>query len=128
MRVIIAGSRTFTNVDELLSKVDSALSDQKPEDVVIISGGAGGADDLAYQYARKRQLKFEMFPARWDAHGKMAGFLRNIEMAKSADACIIFNENGSKGSTHMEEQARKHGLKLKVYRYNTNDTTGAGHW
>jgi hypothetical protein len=56
-------------------------------------------------------------PANWDEFGKSAGYIRNAEMAKYADACVIFWDGISKGTKHMINLANKEGLKLKIIKY-----------
>jgi len=49
--------------------------------------------------------------------GKAAGFIRNAEMAEYADALIAFWDGRSKGTKHMIDLAKKHGLKVKIQFY-----------
>lgn len=58
-----------------------------------------------------------IFPADWDRYGKAAGYLRNTEMAKNADALVAFWDGMSLGTRHMIETAKAHGLKVRVKRY-----------
>lgn len=114
-KVIIAGGRDFRNYNHLKTVCDKALSNQT--DIQIVSGGAWGADKLGERYAREKEFAVIQFLADWDRYGKAGGYIRNEEMAKYADACIVFWDGVSKGSGHMIELAKKHGLKLKVYGY-----------
>lgn len=50
-------------------------------------------------------------------HGKAAGYLRNTEMAKNADALVAFWDGMSLGTRHMIETAKAHGLNVRVKRY-----------
>ena len=112
MKVIIAGSRNFSNF-LLLSKVcDNALIKQR--EIEIVSGTANGADKLGERYANIHNYKIKKFPANWDKYGKSAGYRRNEEMANYADALIAFWDGKSVGTKHMIEMAKKYNLKLKV--------------
>lgn len=113
MKVIIAGSRNFNDYDLLFNKCDNALSNQT--DIEIVSGTAYGADTLGEKYATERGYKIKLFPADWNSHGKMAGYFRNREMAKYADALICFWDAKSKGSKMMIDLENEHKLKVKVY-------------
>ncbi len=53
----------------------------------------------------------------WDIHGKSAGHIRNAEMADYADALIAFWDGKSRGTANMIENARKRGLKIKIFYY-----------
>jgi len=113
--IIIAGSRDFNDYEKLKEVCDYMLSKKKEtHNIIIISGGARGADKLGEQYAKERGYVLQQYPANWDKDGKMAGFIRNVEMATVADACICFWDGKSKGTKHMIETARKKKLKTKV--------------
>jgi len=114
-RVIIAGGRTFKDYDRLCSVCDYMLQNQK--EIEIVSGTAMGADKLGEKYAQERGYKIARFPAKWDEHGRAAGFIRNEEMAKYADALIAFWDGRSKGSEHMINLAKRYKLKIKICYY-----------
>ena len=114
-RVIIAGGRDFDDwgllhrtVKKLLSKGDT-----------IISGGAKGADALGEQFAKRnsKYLELEIFPADWDKYGKGAGYVRNHQMALTADTLIAFWDGRSKGTKNMIEEAHKARLNTHVFYY-----------
>ena len=115
MKVIIAGSRDFNNY-QILSQVCNFLLKDK-EDIEIVSGTAKGADRLGEQYAKQHNYPLALFPADWDKHGKKAGYIRNEEMAKYSDMLIAFWNGESKGTKHMIDLARKHGLRVEVVDY-----------
>lgn len=112
-KVIIAGSRDFNNYDLLVKKCDKILS-QIDNKIEIVSGKASGADTLGENYAKDRGYPVEPFPADWNNLGKKAGYIRNEEMAKYADALIAFWDGESKGTKNMIELAKKYNLKTKV--------------
>lgn len=115
--MIIAGSRTFTDYRILKSKLDTifALLVQKNSKIVIISGTANGADKLGERYANENEYKLIKIPADWDKFGASAGYIRNEEMAKISNACVVFRVNNSKGSSHMIDIANKYNLQLRIY-------------
>lgn len=113
MKVIIAGSRSFNDYSFLCLKCDKALSSQT--EIEIVSGTANGADKLGEKYAEEKKYPIKRFPADWDKYGKSAGYKRNEEMAKYADALICFFDGKSKGSQSMINLATKYKLKTKVY-------------
>jgi hypothetical protein len=115
MKVIIAGSRNFVDYKLLCETCDYML--QNKTDIEIVSGRAKGADLLGEKYAKERGHKIKEFPAAWDAYGKSAGYIRNEEMAKYADAAIVFWDGNSKGSKHMINLAEKYNLRLKVINF-----------
>jgi hypothetical protein len=115
-RVIVAGTRTFNDYDLLKSKLDKYLANIKDE-IVIISGKARGADTLGERYAKEKGYKIMEFPAQWEKYGRSAGYRRNVEMAKNADALVAFWDQKSKGTMHMINIAKEYGLLIRVVRY-----------
>ena len=114
-RVIVAGGRDFNDYELLKSKLDSLLVNKS--NIVIISGTANGADSLGERYAKERSLQLERMPAEWHKYGKMAGFMRNTEMARVADACVVFWDGKSKGTKHMIDTAERLKLELRIIKY-----------
>lgn len=115
LKVIIAGSRSFSDYRLLSDKCDKALLRHK--EIQIVSGTAKGADSLGERYANDRNYNVIRFPADWDKLGKSAGYIRNEQMAKYADCLIAFWDGKSKGTKHMIDLAIKNNLKVKVVRY-----------
>lgn len=114
-KVIIAGSRSFSNLDLMKEKCDAILCEKsKTHDIQIISGTASGADRTGEAYADERKYKVLRFPAKWDQLGKKAGVVRNAEMLEHADACIVFWDGSSNGSKHMISIASTKGTPLRV--------------
>ncbi len=116
LRVIIAGGRDFDNYILLTETMDKYLSDVT-DDVVIVCGKARGADTLGEQYAISHGYSVWDFPAEWSRYGKAAGYIRNTEMAKNADALVAFWVGRSLGTKHMIATAEQSGLDVHVVRY-----------
>lgn len=110
MKLIVAGSRTFTNYHFLKTKL------RKLNPSEIVSGTARGADQLGEQFAKEHQLPIKRFPADWENQGRTAGFMRNIKMALYADALAAFWDGHSRGTKHMIETAREQGLKVYIFK------------
>lgn len=131
MKVIIAGSRSFNDYDKLKEFCEKVLANQ--DDIEIVSGTAEGADKLGERYAKEKGYVLTEFPAKWkdleakpcfvrydknkEPYNVLAGLNRNEEMAKYANALIIFWDGKSTGSKNMIESAMKHKLKIKFYTY-----------
>ena len=113
MKVIIAGSRNFTDYQKLKKECDQFLQDQK--NIKIVSGcHYKGADKLGIQYAIEKGFNLIKFPAEWNKFGKAAGPKRNKEMAIAADALIAFWDGKSRGTQNMTQLAKQKGLRVKV--------------
>ena len=121
-KVIIAGSRGFSNYKLLKEKCNEYLREKRKEyNIIIISGGARGADTLGEKYAQDEGFSLEVFPANWNKFGKSAGFRRNEQMAEVADALIAFWDGKSHGTKHMIEIMENKKLLVRVGNYETSD-------
>ncbi len=120
MRIIIAGSRTITDQNEIFKAIELGLEMLAPQDVIsILSGCARGVDCVAIEFAEQNNIKYFLFPADWSRFGKSAGFRRNKLMADHADALIAIWDGKSKGTLHMINIAKT--KNLQVYIYQTHD-------
>jgi hypothetical protein len=115
MKLIIAGSRTLTDYSWMETKLNNVLANTQ-EDVVVISGGAKGADKLGERYAKTRGFDVIIMPADWDTHGKKAGYLRNKQMAQECTHAVIFWDGESPGSKHMIDICQKLNIPNRVIR------------
>ena len=121
-KVIIAGSRGFSNYKLLKEKCNEYLREKRKDyNIIIISGGARGADTLGEKYSKDEGFSLEVFPANWNKFGKSAGFRRNEQMAEVADALIAFWDGKSHGTKHMIEIMENKKLLVKVVNYETSD-------
>ena len=117
-KVIIAGSRGFSNYKLLKEKCNEYLREKRKEyNIIIISGGARGADFYGEKYAQDEGFLLEVFLANWNKFGKSAGFRRNEQMAEVADALIAFWDGKSHGTKHMIEIMENKKLLVRVIKY-----------
>jgi predicted Rossmann-fold nucleotide-binding protein len=96
-------------------RLDLLLSQRS--EVVILSGGAKGADQLGERYAKERGITVEVYPALWSVHGRSAGYIRNRQMAQSADALVAFWDGRSPGTEHMIDLAEHLQIPYRVIRF-----------
>jgi hypothetical protein len=117
MRTIISGSRnaSYENVVDAIN-----ASGFKDEISLIISGTARGADTYGEIYAIENNIKIEVYPADWDTFGKQAGPIRNLQMAKNAEALIAVWDGESRGTKNMIQTAKLLGLKIFVFNYKSS--------
>lgn len=107
MKVIIAGSRTYTNEhgDEVvfndLQKLAFAVYESEFFITEVVSGTARGVDTLGEKIAEGIKVPVKRMPADWNTYGKRAGYLRNTQMAEYADAAVILWNGTSNGTKHM---------------------------
>jgi hypothetical protein len=132
MRVIIAGSRSFNDYPRLKRFVSDTLNELYlqeriggVEEILIITGGARGADAMGERYAKENFLDSTVMKADWDTFGKSAGYRRNEKMAKYAQeddgALIAFWDGQSKGTKHMIDLAQKYQLEVFICRFDQKE-------
>jgi hypothetical protein len=118
MRILITGSRTWTNKVSIADAIRQAWVDAgKPYRVTVVHGGARGADYIADVFAKRMRFHTEKHDANWEEFGKRAGYIRNQKMVDlGADICLAFIRNESSGATMCVELAEKSGIPVKIWR------------
>lgn len=115
MKVIVCGSRNWTNVDLVVDRLMDL-----PENTLIIHGNCRGADKLAATLALGLELKVIAYPADWTRYGKEAGPKRNeLMLTEKPDLVIAFHNNlrrKSKGTKDMVLLALDTGIPVEVIR------------
>jgi len=112
MKVIVAGSRGWTDYDTVRSTLDIVTEGAK--NLEVVSGTARGVDQMGERYASERGLPCTRFPAEWRRYGKRAGYLRNEQMADYADTLVAFWDGKSPGTEHMINLARSRNMTITV--------------
>ena len=112
MRLLVTGDRTWKD-EGLIHAFLTIYADTYP-DLVIIHGGANGADSIAGDIAESMEIKTLEFRADWDRHGRAAGPIRNQQMLDEGkpNAVVAFHKNlqSSRGTLDMVRRARKANL------------------
>lgn len=119
--MLVCGGRDIRDSNGSLAKqLDDFVNAYEVEG--IVSGGARGGDAIGERYARENGLRLVVFPANWKRYGKRAGFLRNEQMAAfcAQEGGVVFAFPGGRGTHHMIETARRHGVPV-VYNGNLKD-------
>lgn len=115
VKIIVAGGRDFDDCALLDEVLDQYLENHEIEE--IVSGKAKGADFLGETWAVHHDIPIKPFPAEWHKHGRGAGHVRNLKMARYADVLFAFWDGESKGTNGMIHDALHEGLEVHVYRY-----------
>lgn len=108
MRLAIIGSRSFSDYELLKENVLKSF----PNVLLIVSGGAKGADKLGEKLADELGLKTEIYLPDWARYGKGAGLVRNELIIKNSEGVIAFWDGLSKGTKKSIEISRS--LKKKI--------------
>lgn len=93
-RVIITGATSFNQYGMLGAKCRKILSrmiNRPDTDVIILSGGSRGAEQLGMQWAKENRLKTEVYDITGEMPFKEAEADRCQRMIDAADALIAFD-------------------------------------
>lgn len=82
----------------------------------IVQGGQSGADDLAEEWAREREIpKIITYVAGWKKYGNSAGPIRNKFMLDdNPDLDLVIAFPGGKGTANMVKQAQERGIPVQI--------------
>ena len=115
-RVIITGCWDLTDYNLLCQKCDRMLSEKmKTHKVIVVSGHEKGADALGERYAKERKFRIEKYPAD-RSRGFLAGTIRNEQMARVADALIVFWDGKWRETRNMIDFANLKGIYVEEIR------------
>lgn len=116
--IAVVGSRGYENEEEFLGIMNKLVSSfDASQRLSFVSGGARGADTLAENYAKEKDIDIDVIEADWDTYGKRAGFVRNKKIWEKADFGIAFWDGQSVGTRHSFDLAKALGKTLVVYDY-----------
>lgn len=111
-RILVTGSRAWTDVHLIRSALSAAAHELGPDAVLVHGDCPTGADRLCRDVWLGEGRPDEAHPADWNTHGRRAGFVRNAEMVKlGADICLAFIVADSRGATMTAGLAEKAGLR-----------------
>ena len=112
--IAIIGSRSFNDYDRVKNVLDIVISKLQDKDIIIVSGGAKGADTLGEKYADENGYVKIIIKPNWTKYGKIAGMLRNTEIIEKADLVVAFWDGKSPGTKDSINKAKKLNKKLIV--------------
>lgn len=116
-KVLVCGSRDYDDQDEVFRVLDAYRARVGP-DMLIISGGATGADEFARQWAVSRKVDHLILYAKWEMQGKAAGPIRNRRMSRKKPRLVLaFSKDfdKSRGTADMIRVAEKLNIEVKRF-------------
>lgn len=115
IKLIVAGTRTFTDYQYVKDKIEDLLESKSlsSKEIEIITGGSRGVDTLAERWSRENNVTCTVIKAEWKRHGKKAGPMRNQVMAEIGDILLAFWDGKSRGTKDMIVKAK--GKKIDIY-------------
>lgn len=107
--VLVCGGRDFSDRQLVFDTLDRVLA-KYTDGLLVVHGSAKGADLLAEEWCKARQVMYVGAPAQWDRFGKAAGMQRNRVMRDvcGPKACIAFR--GGVGTLGMINLMREVGV------------------
>lgn len=117
MRTIIAGSRDITE-PAIVSRAMAQAALRGIVPTIVLCGCARGVDTLGRDWAEDRDIPVHLHPAEWTRDGRFdpgAGYRRNVQMARHAEALVAIWNGKSRGTLHMIRTAREKGMLVHVY-------------
>jgi hypothetical protein len=115
VRVLVCGSRDWTDYQAIRDRIRD-LHDQHAGALEILHGDARGADEMADHVALMLNIDSLRFAADWKRYGRAAGPLRNRQMLDAKPHLVLaFQRNGSRGTQHTIDEARKRGIPVEVH-------------
>lgn len=125
-RLLVTGSRVFKNRKQIraeLAKLYIACGHTGGLPLVVVEGGAQGADTIASKWAWEMMqegywIESETHFAEWAKHGKAAGPRRNAAMVDlGADLCVAFYAKNAenKGTNDCATRAERAGIPVKKF-------------
>ena len=108
MKLAIVGGRKFNDYSMLYTwaYLLTYQAVMASDEIVIVSGGAKGADTLGAKFADEHDYPKEVFLPDWDMFGKFAGFVRNQQIVDACDTVLAFWDGQSKGTRDTINKAK----------------------
>jgi len=116
-RILVCGGRNYADAPLLNTTLDNIVANihamAAGQNIRLIHGAARGADSLAAAWASSRGLAATAYPAKWDIHGRSAGFVRNTQMLEEGQPHLVVAFPGGAGTAMMIRIARSAGVTVK---------------
>jgi hypothetical protein len=115
MKLAVIGSREFNNYAMMVMFLDAYVACNS--ELIIVSGGARGADKLSERYAEEHGLETIIFLPDYDKYKKAAPFIRNSDIINAADEVLSFWDGTSNGTRDSMNKAAKLNKPVLEVRY-----------
>lgn len=106
MRVLVCGGRDYADKKKIFAELDK-LKDKMSG---LISGGAPGADTIAWDWGWSRGIHCDRYMANWNKHGRAAGPIRNQQMLDEGKPDLVLAFGGKRGTADMVGRAESAGV------------------
>lgn len=129
MRVLVTGGRNYSNKEAVARALKAVWLKSKHDCMVVIQGGATGADKLAREWCGENYVRYENYPAKWgdlthpDAvirkrkdgtvYDAKAGPRRNKRMLDEGQPDLVLAFPGGEGTAGMVRLAKAAGVPVQ---------------
>ena len=105
MRVVVTGGRDYHKAHKLIARLSSL-------GITELAHGAceTGADALADEWAKSRNIPCKQYPAHWHKLGNKAGPVRNHKMLTDFKPDVVIAFPGGSGTDHCVRTALRLGI------------------
>lgn len=117
MRILVTGSRKWTDASAVAAALEDALVFSGPGDEhALIYGCANGLDQIAFEIADRWDWECVAHVANWEEYGRRAGPIRNSGMIKHGkpDICLAFPLADSRGTWDTVRKANAAGIEVRI--------------
>jgi len=117
MKLLITGSRDFTNHEALKQAIEEVQKRQGENITIILHGGAKGADTLAQNWAEENKIPTHIITPNYKKYnGKTAPLIRNKELIKLADCTLaLYSKERTGGTWYTSQETKKANKPLYEY-------------
>lgn len=114
MKIGVVGGRNFDNYEYFKDCMSTLNIDSN---VVLVSGGAKGADSMAEYYAKEKGIQCIVFKPDYKKYGRAAPMIRNGDIVENSDIIVAFWDGVSGGTKNSIERARKQNKQVIIFRF-----------
>ena len=109
-RVLVTGGRDYDDLASVVIALDKLLAEHG--ELVVIQGGATGADYYAIYWAKSTGTELITERAKWSEYGKAAGAIRNQRMIDEHRPDLVLAFEGGRGTADMVARAQIHKIPI----------------
>ena len=118
VRIAVIGTRTFRDWPRFMRELDKKIAEisnaRGSGNVVLVSGGAEGPDQMARRYSQQNRLRIVEYTPNFQAHGKGAVIVRNRQIINAAHEVVAFWDGVSRGTSMTLALARQKEMPVHI--------------
>lgn len=116
--LLIAGGRDFSDYSLALKTLDDYETlDAGGRSIVVVSGGARGADAIGEMWAKARGHTISRMTPDWNLYGRRAGLVRNTDLVNACSDAVVFWDGSSRGTKDTITKLQAAGKTHRIITY-----------